>query len=123
MSLTPNSEDNLCLIPCSEERIITGQCFCSNKIVMNGVYSRMGEDSEDFLRRARHELKEYKHQQLMNDYNLLMMKIKVHLHLQDQSEHKIDLNRFPRPTMKEIDQLMNEVFNILREDSKSIRKY
>lgn len=72
------------------------------------------------MSKYKHELRIYANEQLMSDYNTLMMRIKAHLfHLGVDSELAERIkNRYPKPSNEELDEMMYKVFHILRQDSK-----
>lgn len=68
------------------------------------------------MSRQRYPLKIYHNQQLMNDTNLMFVKIKKFIYARD---------KFPNvrpPTIAELDVLMNRIFIELRKDAEILRK-
>lgn len=67
---------------------------------------------------------EFKHKNLMRDYNELMMRIKAHLFefSDGKTSDVISPNDFPKPTVEEIDLIQNQVFSILQESRTSLKK-
>lgn len=72
------------------------------------------------------ELRNYKHQKLIDQLNNFMIASKIHFgYLEDRPEEiveKLKVN-YPKPTIEEIDELTMTLYNILREDSEPMRKY
>lgn len=66
------------------------------------------------------ELRKFKHQKLMNEFNEMMIRIKLHLFCDGDTA---DFINHPEPTVKELDDLTNKIMTILREDSKPMIKY
>lgn len=64
------------------------------------------------------EPKIYKHQQLMHDFNELQVRIKTYLFDIGDSEFK---SKHPKPTPKELDEMMEKVMEVLKQDSKSFK--
>lgn len=62
------------------------------------------------------ELRTYKHQNLMNELNEMMIRIKRHLFF-------VTPGATIKPTYKELDEITNKVLNALKEDSKPSIKY
>lgn len=58
---------------------------------------------------------EYKNEQLINEFNQLMIDIKIHLFNLPVKRHK--------PTNKEIDEIFNRIMLELRKDAKPLVKY
>ena len=65
------------------------------------------------------QLKTYKHQKLMNEFNNMMIRIKTHLF----SESTIEQMAHSKPTVEELDGITNEIMTILREDNEPMIKY
>jgi ribonuclease HI len=61
------------------------------------------------------ELKNFKHRELMNEFNDLMIRIKRHL-------FNIPGNSI-KPTNEELDDVTNKIINILQQDNKPFIKY
>ena len=62
----------------------------------------------------------YKHQELMNEFNQMMIRIKLHLFYEvDASECIYD----PKLTVEELDELTNKIMIILKQDKESHIKY
>lgn len=70
-------------------------------------------------------LRRYKHQQLMDQLNDLMLFIKVHHHIDGQPEEvKVKVRgRHPLPSVEELDKLHREINQVLSEDSEPYVKY
>jgi hypothetical protein len=66
------------------------------------------------------EPKIYKHQQLIDEYNEMMIRIKVHLFELNnlKTSDKISPLNFPKPTVQELDELMNKIITVLSKDNK-----
>lgn len=62
----------------------------------------------------------YKHEALMHDFNELQIRIKIYLFDIGDEEFK---RRHPKPTVQELDQMMNKVMAVLQEDSKPMKRY
>jgi len=67
---------------------------------------------------------EFKHKNLMRDYNELMMRIKAYLFEfnNGKTSDVISPYDFPKPTVEEIDLIQNQVFSILQESRTSLKK-
>lgn len=63
----------------------------------------------------------FKHQKLMNEFNEMMIKIKLHLF--DDVVDIADFISHPEPTVKELDSLTNKIMTVLREDSEPMIKH
>lgn len=72
------------------------------------------------MSRHRQEPRIYNNETLMHDFNILQIRIKVHLfNIGDDN-----LKRYnPKPSVEELDQMMNRVMQVLREDSKPMRQF
>lgn len=66
------------------------------------------------------ELKKYANQELMDDLNQFFVTIKVHL-LPNVPESVIQ--SYPKPTVKEMDEIMLRLMDVLKKDSSPMRKY
>jgi hypothetical protein len=69
------------------------------------------------------EPKIYKHQKLMDEYNEMMIRIKVHFLSHDKIFNPDKVDRYKMPTVEELDQLMNSVMGVLRKDNESCIKH
>jgi hypothetical protein len=65
------------------------------------------------------ELKTYKNQKLMNKFNNMMIRIKVHLF----SESSVDQMAHSKPSVSELDSITNEIITILQKDNEPMTKY
>jgi hypothetical protein len=61
----------------------------------------------------------YKHEQLMNDFNDLQVRIKTHLFDIGNDEFK---HKHPKPTMYELDLMLSKIVSVLKEDSELMKK-
>lgn len=62
----------------------------------------------------REPLKEYRHQQLMDDLNELLICVKVHL-------YGLQVQR-PKPTVEDLDMMQHRVNEVLRQDARPMRR-
>lgn len=67
------------------------------------------------MRHARFELVRYKNQQLMDELNEFMICCKVYL-------FGVPISK-PKPTVKEMDELMNKLMRVLEESQEPFIKY
>jgi len=67
------------------------------------------------MRQKRIELRKYKHQKLMNDFNEMMFLIKRHLFNFEGDTIK--------PTNEELDELTNKIIKVLQQDNEPFIKY
>ena len=58
----------------------------------------------------------FKHQKLMNEYNEMMIRIKLHLFI-------VPGNVTPIPTNKELDDITDKIMKVLQEDSEPMIKH
>lgn len=67
----------------------------------------------------------YKHQNLMNEFNEAMIRIKLHLfELNDlKTSDKIKPDDFPKPTNDELNLLTHKIMMVLRADSMPMKKH
>lgn len=63
-------------------------------------------------------LRIFKHQEVIDEYNDMMIRIKAHLF-----DIKIDEGTFSKPTAEELDYLMFKIMIILKEDNKPMFKH
>lgn len=68
------------------------------------------------MSRQRIEPKTYQNQQLMDDFNRLLINVKVHLFYLQEAD------KFPKPTVQEIDTIANKIFSILKQDNEPMIK-
>lgn len=66
----------------------------------------------------REPIVEYKHQVLMSEFNDLHARIKVHLFCLD---NKKLIENHPKPSVEEMDLVLNKILTILKEDSRLMR--
>ena len=66
-----------------------------------------------------------KHQDLINELNNTMIRIKAHLFEFDnlKTNDIISKNNYPKPTIKELDELTNKLINVIQEIRESTIKY
>ena len=83
--------------------------FGSNTIIKNEV-----------MRKQPQEPVIYKHQALMNEFNDMMIRIKVHLF---QKFNKLYDGKYAMPTNKELDDITNKIMTVLQQDKESQIKY
>lgn len=69
------------------------------------------------MSRPRQQPRIYKNQELMDKLNDLFIRIKLELY---HTEHNLCYNK---PTVKEIDVIMNQIFNELKKDYTIIKKF
>jgi hypothetical protein len=62
----------------------------------------------------------YKNQELMNEFNEMMIRIKVHLF---QNFNKLYGDKHSMPTNEELDNITNKIMTALKEDNKPHIKY
>lgn len=76
------------------------------------------------MSKRRFEPKIYHNQVLMDDFNILMKRIKAHLFdFNDlKTSDKISPNDFPKPTVQELDEIINKIFGVLKQDNKPMIK-
>ncbi len=70
--------------------------------------------------RERNELRLYAHQQLMDEYNDLQIRIKIYL--LDIDDEKLR-RQYPKPSGEELDEMMMRIIRVLREESKPMIRY
>jgi hypothetical protein len=68
------------------------------------------------MSRQRFEPKIYKNQQLMNEFNNMLVNIKMHMFVPSHAKN------YPKPTEDEIDNIANRIFGILRQDNEPMIK-
>jgi hypothetical protein len=66
------------------------------------------------------EPRKFKHQKLMNEFNEMMIRIKLHLFCVGDTA---DFINNPEPTVEELDDLTNKIMAVLREDSEPMIKH
>lgn len=61
----------------------------------------------------------------MDDTNEMFIRIKAHLFILNNPNQSVNLNvsRFPKPTVEELDRLMLELFAVLRKDTEPMIKH
>jgi hypothetical protein len=73
------------------------------------------------------ELKTYKHQKLMNEFNDMMIKIKKYLFVINERKMMggsiLKPINISKPTVEELDSLTNKIMTVLQEDKESQIKY
>lgn len=71
------------------------------------------------MSKKRTEPKIFHNKELMNEFNDIMIRIKLHLfEFNDlKSSDKISPLEVPKPTVKELDELMSKIFDVLKKDS------
>lgn len=76
------------------------------------------------LHQSLFDSKEFTHKKLMDNLNELMIRIKVHLfELNDlKTSDIISPNNFPKPTVRELDNMLFQLLNILKQDTTTIIK-
>lgn len=82
------------------------------------------------MSRQRHELMFYRNQELMNDTNLMFIRIKKYMNANDnllelfkEIPDKYDLPLLKPPTNEELDHLMYRLMHELQKDSVPMKKY
>jgi hypothetical protein len=67
----------------------------------------------------------YKNQKLINELNNMMIRIKAHLFEFNnlKTSDTISTNNFPKPTIKELDELTNKLVTALQESVEPTIKY
>lgn len=68
--------------------------------------------------RHKFEPRIYQHEQLMNEFNLMLMDIKAQLY----GDETLKSMRH-KPTVQEIDILTNRIMEVLKQDSKPVIRY
>lgn len=67
---------------------------------------------------------EYENEQLMADLNAFCIAVKVWVHQDCFGDKLRDLQaRYPNPSIRDIDEIMNRLMQVLRKDSKPMIKY
>lgn len=61
----------------------------------------------------------YRHEALMSEFNELQVRIKIYLFDLGDEQFK---SKHPRPTVHELDVMMNRVMEILKQDNELFRK-
>jgi hypothetical protein len=72
------------------------------------------------------ELRVYEHQDLMNELNDFIIKMKIHAgYLDDHGEAVVNVlkRNNQKPTREEIDNLQSRLLEVLKKDSSPMRKY
>lgn len=67
------------------------------------------------------ELKKYKNQKLMNEFNQMMIRIKLHLF--DDVVDPADFISHPEPSVKELDDITNKIMEVLKKDNEPMIKH
>jgi hypothetical protein len=62
----------------------------------------------------------FKHQKLMNEFNEMMIRIKLHLFFNGGVSEFIEA---PEPTNEELDDITNKIIKVLQKDSKPMIKH
>ena len=76
----------------------------------------LGSAFFETMSRQRIEPKIYRNQQLMDDFNRLLINVKVHLFQLPEAD------RFPKPTVQDIDTISNQIFGVLKQDNEPMIK-
>jgi len=61
----------------------------------------------------------FKHQKLMNEFNEMMIRIKIHLFHNINTDEK----NYKKPTTEELDNITNKIMNVLRKDNEPMVRY